>query len=122
MWGLGEYDTSISYMKSHRVVYSRFNTEADLLINFITWWSKPSNMPDVITGWNTAFFDVPYMYNRMLKVIGEVYAKRLSPYPTNRAAMRIDDIPGKQTARNGKRYTIMGLSNLDYLDLFKKFG
>ena len=122
VWGLGEYDTSISYMKSHRVVYSRFNTEADLLINFITWWSKPSNMPDVITGWNTSFFDVPYMYNRMLKVIGEVYAKRLSPYPTNRAAMRIDDIPGKQTARNGKRYTIMGLSNLDYLDLFKKFG
>ena len=122
VWGLGEYDVSASYMKSHRVVYKRFDTEADLLIDFITWWSKPSNIPDVITGWNTSFFDVPYMYNRMCKLIGEAYAKRLSPYYQNRNAMRIDEIPGKNTARNGKRYTIMGLSNLDYLDLFKKFG
>ena len=122
VWGLGDYNADVSYMKDHRVVYNKCDNEAELLIKFITHWSQPSNMPDVLTGWNTSFFDIPYLYNRMCKLIGVAYAKRLSPYPTLKNAMRIDDIPSRFKSRNGKRYTIMGISNLDYLDLFKKFG
>ena len=40
VWGLGDYDTEKSLMKSHRVVYKKCATEADLLIDFVTHWSS----------------------------------------------------------------------------------
>jgi len=116
IWGLGDYDIEKSYMKTHRVVYNKYATEADLLINFITHWSQPSNVPDVITGWNTRFFDVPYLVNRIHKLLGEAYVKRLSPW----GMIERRDIT--TMGRTQTAYELKGISNLDYLDLFKKFG
>jgi len=116
IWGLGDYDIEKSYMKTHRVVYNKYATEADLLINFITHWSQPSNVPDVITGWNTRFFDIPYLVNRIHKLLGEMYVKRLSPW----GMIERKDIT--TMGRTQTAYELKGISNLDYLDLFKKFG
>ena len=116
IWGLGDYDIEKSYMKTHRVVYNKYATEADLLINFITHWSQPSNVPDVVTGWNTRFFDVPYLVNRIHKLLGEAYVKRLSPW----GMIERKDIT--TMGRTQTAYELKGISNLDYLDLFKKFG
>ena len=116
IWGLGDYDIEKSYMKTHRVVYNKYATEADLLINFITHWSQPSNVPDVVTGWNTRFFDVPYLVNRIHKLLGEAYVKRLSPW----GMIERRDIT--TMGRTQTAYELKGISNLDYLDLFKKFG
>ena len=116
IWGLGDYDIEKSYMKTHRVVYNKYATEADLLINFITHWSQPSNVPDVVTGWNTRFFDVPYLVNRIHKLLGEAYVKRLSPW----GMIERRDIT--TMGRTQTSYELKGISNLDYLDLFKKFG
>lgn len=116
IWGLGDYDIEKSYMKTNRVVYNKYATEADLLINFITHWSQPSNVPDVITGWNTRFFDIPYLVNRIHKLLGEMYVKRLSPW----GMIERKDIT--TMGRTQTAYELKGISNLDYLDLFKKFG
>ena len=119
VWGCGDYDSSKSLMKTNRVVYQKFNTEADLLVNFVSHWSSPSNCPDVITGWNTSFFDIPYLCVRIQKLLGESYVNRLSPWNMR---PQVDQIDSKFKARHGKRYTIIGMANLDYLEVFKKFG
>jgi len=116
VWGLGDYDVEQSLMKTHRVVYHRYHSEADLLINFVTFISQPSMMPDVITGWNTRFFDIPYLVNRIHKLLGEAYVKRLSPWG------QIERRDITTMGRTQTSYELKGISNLDYLDLFKKFG
>ena len=116
IWGLGDYDVEKSLMKTHRVVYNKCDNEADLLIKFVTHWSQPSNVPDVVTGWNTRFFDIPYLVNRIHKLIGEAYVKRLSPWGM------IDRQDITKMGRTQTSYDLKGISQLDYLDLFQKFG
>ena len=116
MWGLGEYDSDKSYMKDNMVVYRRFEREDDLLINFITHWSSQQYSPDVVTGWNTRFFDIPYLVNRINRMLGEAYVKRLSPWGM------IDRQEITKMGRTQTAYELKGISQLDYLDLFKKFG
>ena len=116
VWGLGDYDKDQSYMKEHRVVYRKFDREDDLLINFITHWSSQQYCPDVVTGWNSRFFDIPYLVNRINRMLGEEYVKRLSPWGM------IDRQDVTKMGRTQTAYELKGISQLDYLDLFKKFG
>jgi DNA polymerase elongation subunit (family B) len=72
--------------------------------------------PNVITGWNTRFFDIPYLYNRMVKLFGDdTLAKRMSPWGLIKE--RNITINGKQN----QEYIINGIEQLDYLEVFKKF-
>ena len=41
------------------------------------FWMK--NYPDVMTGWNTKFFDLPYLCNRIKLLTDEKVVRRLSP-------------------------------------------
>ena len=116
VWGLGDYDTDKSYMKDNMVVYRKFDREDDLLINFITHWSSQQYSPDVVTGWNTRFFDIPYLVNRINRMLGEAYVKRLSPWGM------VDRQEITKMGRTQTAYELKGISQLDYLDLFKKFG
>ncbi len=116
VWGLGDYDTEQSYMKDHMVVYRKFDREDDLLINFITHWSSQQYSLDVVTGWNTRFFDIPYLVNRINRMLGESYVKRLSPWGM------VDRQEITKMGRTQTAYELKGISQLDYLDLFKKFG
>ena len=116
VWGLGDYDTDKSYMKDNLVVYRKFDREDDLLINFITHWSSQQYSPDVVTGWNTRFFDIPYLVNRINRMLGEAYVKRLSPWGL------VDRQDVTKMGRTQTAYELKGISQLDYLDLFKKFG
>jgi len=116
VWGLYDYDVTKSVMQDNRVVYVKLPSEAKLLENFVRWWSTPINTPDVVTGWNSKLFDMVYMVNRITKVLGEDQAKKLSPW--KKINYRPIHINGKEVAN----YEIMGVMQLDYLDLFKKFG
>ena len=116
VWGLGTYDVNKSLMKTNRVVYKSYESEADLLVNFITHWSSASHCPDVVTGWNTRFFDIPYLVNRIHKLLGEAYVKRLSPW------QMIERRDITTMGRTQTAFELKGISNLDYLDLFKKFA
>jgi DNA polymerase elongation subunit (family B) len=116
VWGLKPYDVEKTYMKDCRVVYKECATESQLLLEYIAHWSSPSQCPDVITGWNSRFFDIPYIVNRILRIHGEEFAKRLSPW----GLVDRRDITTMQ--RKQCAYEIQGIAQMDYLELFKKFG
>ena len=114
VWGLGEYDVEKSLMKEYKVNYYKFSNEYDLLKSFVQHWAQ--NHADVITGWNTKFFDVPYICHRVWKVLGEEWVKRLSPWGLVREASVT--IAGRENLA----FKIEGMAQLDYMDLYKKFG
>ena len=84
-----------------------YKTESELLKEFLRYWLDVK--PTIITGWNTNGFDIPYLYNRISKVLGEEFANALSP------------IQIVKYNPNKKMYRIAGVSSLDYLDLYRKF-
>ncbi len=89
--------------------------ERELLLKFISIWT--SNYPDVITGWNTVLFDTPYIINRIKQVLGDHYVKKLSPFGVvNSRDVKFMNGTKKQA------YEIIGVNELDYLDLYKKFS
>jgi len=55
-WGLGQFNN-----KQDNVIYKAFRTEYELLTDFINWWMIEENTPEVITGWNSKLYDIPYM-------------------------------------------------------------
>lgn len=65
---------------------------------------------------NCSFFDIPYIINRIYKILGENYVKKLSPF----------GIVGERKIRTNRGeqqcYDIIGVSELDYLELYKKFS
>jgi len=116
VWGLQDYDVENSYMQTHRVIYKQFDTEAQLLMDFIDFWHSNTHCPDVITGWNVKFFDIPYLVNRSLKVLGEDMTRKFSPWGM------IDRRDVTTMGRSQCTYELKGISVVDYLELFKKFG
>ncbi len=116
VWGLQPYDVENSIMQENRVVYEECASESELLLKFVAHWSLPSQCPDVVTGWNSRFFDMPYLINRILRLHGEDVAKRLSPWGL------IDRRDVTTMQRKQCAFEIQGIAQMDYLDLFKKFG
>ena len=96
------------------VRYIKCTDEKSLLLEFINDWSK--NYPDIITGWNIRFFDIPYLVNRIVNLLGERTAKRLSPWGWYKESS-ITGIGG----RRHQVYELVGVSALDYMDAYKKF-
>jgi len=95
------------------VDYRCYEDEAALLREFIYYWS--ANCPDVVTGWNINFFDIPYLIRRIYNVLGESYAKKISPWEL---------ISERKVTMKGSEeltYDIQGVAMLDYLDLYKKY-
>jgi DNA polymerase elongation subunit (family B) len=107
-WGQGPFK-----IKQDNVRYIQFNNERDLLNDFIHWWMD--NTPDVVTGWNIQLFDIPFIAKRIDRVLGEKLAKRLSPWGL--VSQKEVFIKGRQQIY----YDIGGITQLDYLDLYKKF-
>ena len=74
-WGLGPFNN-----KQENVIYKSFRTEYELLNSFINWWMIEDNTPEVITGWNSELYDIPYLARRLDRILGEKLMKRLSPW------------------------------------------
>tara|TARA_B100001057_G_scaffold264928_1_gene265140 strand:+ start:964 stop:3435 length:2472 start_codon:yes stop_codon:yes gene_type:complete len=116
VWGYGDFDTKTALISD--VKYTRCNSEEELLTKFIEFWSHPEIIPDVITGWNTRFFDIPYIINRTSKVLGIEVLHKFSPYGLQIPAPR----PIVTRGRENMVYEIPGIQTLDYMELFQKFG
>ena len=115
VWGLKPYDASKSELDL-KIEYRQFTTEEGLLTSFIDFWADPQNTPDIVTGWNTEFFDIPYMVSRMVHLLGEEKVKELSPW--KRIKRKEIFIKGRQQVA----FEISGVRSLDYMDMFKKFA
>lgn len=108
VFGCGDYTPHESNIK-----YYKCSSEIDLCRKFIRFWS--SDYPDVYSGWNTEFFDIPYLVNRFNKILGVQETKALSPWGViNNATGRKDD--------DKLKYNITGISGLDYLELYKNYA
>ena len=107
-WGVGDYHTDRT-----DITYVKCRDEKQLLFEFMKFWLK--NYPDIITGWNTKFFDLPYLMNRIKLIAGDKVANRMSPWNLiNREEIVVRGRP--QTV-----YQLFGIVMLDYLDLYKWF-
>ena len=109
-WGTSNFDSDKC---SQNVVYRKCKDERDLLLDFIDYWSD--HIPDILTGWYSEFFDVPYLVNRIRRVFGEEMILNLSPW--RRVEVNNKTIAGREMVG----YNIIGVTQLDYIDLFKKF-
>ena len=109
VWGCGEYKND-----NENVTYNKCGDERQLLEQFVMYWQQ--NCPHVITGWNTKTFDTPYLINRIRSVLSETWVKKLSPWGFVKE-QKIFGMGGREV----QTYEIYGVSELDYMDAFKKF-
>lgn len=110
VYGCGDFNNT-----RDDVIYHKCRDEYDLCKKFLADWS--ADYPDVYTGWNTEFFDIPYIVNRFNKILGEEETKKLSPW----GVIRERNVKGKH-GRELKSYTLMGVSGLDYIELYKWYA
>ena len=88
-------------------VVEAFRTEEELLQRFYQKYLEIN--PTILSGWNIDGFDIPYLYNRTVRVMGEQIATCLSPI--NRVYYN----------EHQRKYKIAGVSQLDYLELYKLY-
>jgi DNA polymerase elongation subunit (family B) len=108
VFGCGEYEIK------GKEIYVKCKDEHTLCKRFMELWKLKT--PDTITGWNTKFFDIPYLYNRFNKILGEDETRKLSPW---------NNIYERKTVINGREmieYKISGVSSLDYIELYKWYA
>jgi DNA polymerase elongation subunit (family B) len=107
-WGVKPFNN-----KQSNVTYHYCPSEYELLNHFINYWMV--DVPDVVTGWNIQLYDIPYICKRLNRVLGEKLMKRFSNWGLV--------TEGEQFIKGRKHTTfdVGGLTQLDYLDLYKKF-
>jgi DNA polymerase elongation subunit (family B) len=107
-WGVKPFNN-----KQSNVTYHYCPSEYELLSHFINYWMV--DVPDVITGWNIELYDIPYICKRLNRVLGEKLMKRFSPWGL---------VTEGETYIKGRKHTsfdVGGVTQLDYLNLYKKF-
>ena len=109
VWGCGDYNN-----ERDDVTYIKCRDEYDLCKKFLDFWHE--NAPDVISGWNIKFFDIPYLVNRFQKLFDEDVYKKLSPWSL---------INSRNVIVNNKNfvaYDMIGISVLDYIELYRWYA
>jgi len=109
VYGCGDFDNT-----RDDVDYIKCQDEYTLLKTFLMDWE--ANTPDIMSGWNIKFFDIPYLHNRMQRILGPDLTKKLSPW--NNIAEREKIIKGKKQIT----YEIFGISCLDYIELYRWYA
>ena len=107
VWGTDDYTVKKEY-----VSFVRCNSEMHMLDEFLKFWQD--NCPDIITGWNSKLFDMAYMCNRIINLMGERDVRKLSPWNVVRSD------PIEMMGKTLARFSILGVAQLDYMDLYKK--
>lgn len=108
VYGCGDYEVQ------GEETYIKCDDEISLCKRFLRDWQD--NYPDIITGWNTEFFDIPYLVNRFKNLLGEDEMRKLSPW---------NNVWERRTTFNGREliaYNISGVAALDYIELYKWYA
>ena len=106
---LGQYDN-----QSDNVTVHCYDDEKQLLYDLVEYFGK--HEPDIITGWNVRFFDIPYLVNRIKSFKdSQLKVSKLSPFGV---------VKEKKITKQGKEHTIFdihGIATMDYYELYKTF-
>jgi DNA polymerase elongation subunit (family B) len=109
VWGSDPYDN-----KAEDLTYYHFQSETRMLDHFLEFMAE--DVPDILSGWYSEGYDIPYIINRIERVLGEGESKRLSPYNK----IRTRNFLGK-FGKMEVNYIIEGVSTVDYKDIYMKF-
>ena len=107
-WGIKPFTHNRSDL-----IYHYCESEFALLNTFIQYWMD--NTPEIVTGWNLQLYDIPYICKRLNRVLGEKLMKRMSLWGL---------VSEGEVFIDGRKHTIFdigGVTQLDYMDLYKKF-
>ena len=99
--------------KQENVDFRPCHDEYHLLNSFLEWWIEDT--PDVITGWNVEYYDMPYLTRRIDRIMGTKVMKQLSPWKL------VSEEEHFVKGQTKKYIDIAGITQLDYLNLYQKF-
>lgn len=105
------------FEKDYEVKYMYCESEGKLLYQFLQVWGIVE--PDIITGWNINYFDIPYLIGRISKILGDDAIHRLGPTALKYNERTISVREHKQGT--GLDISIDGISVIDYMEAYKKF-
>ncbi len=108
-FGTKDYNT-----KEKNVEYIYCDDEVELLKKFTAFFKK--NYPDIITGWNSDGYDIPYVINRSKKTVSDNLPKKLSPID------KIEEFEANTKYGKQQQYRIAGITQLDYQILYEHFS
>jgi len=109
VYGCGDFNNT-----KEGVRYIKCADEYELCKKFLDDWIE--DCPDVLSGWNIKFFDIPYLVNRFTKILGEDAAKNLSPW------RMIRERTVKSTYGEKLAYELCGVATFDYIELYKAYA
>ena len=95
-------------------IYFKSDSEEQMLLQFLDVWQNRLDL-DIVTGWYCNLFDIPYIINRLRRLFNEQTANRLSPW--GQITWRTITIKGREQ----KFATLVGVTILDYIELYQKF-
>ena len=98
------------------VKFIKCETETALIEKFLEFWLDYN--PDIITGWNVKFFDIPFLMNRFRRLMGDEYILQFSPWGV--VSESSSKVSGWENKQEKKTWDMMGIAVLDYLDLYRK--
>jgi len=90
-----------------------FRTEQEMLDTFLTIIDDA----DILSGWNSEGYDIPYVINRIIRTMGKAETRRLcllNKLPKERTFEQY----GSETTS----YDLIGRVHLDYLNLYRKYN
>ena len=96
-------------------IYHRCRDEEDLILQFVDFWK--SDYPDIMSGWNSAGFDLPYIINRFTNLFGDEFVQQLSPVGKIRSR-KVFNANGKEQIL----WSVNGVSCIDYMEIYKTFS
>lgn len=113
-FGVGDFDVNkLTQEYQMPIIFQKCDDEKMLLEKLINFWCLVN--PDILTGWNIESFDIPYLFNRIIKTLGESHIKRLSPI----GRVKARTFNGSY-GREEVSYSIGGIAILDYIQLYRK--
>ena len=98
------------------VFYVKCENEEDLIKKFLKVWTSDAWRPDIVTGWYIEFFDIPYLINRISRILGMDWARKLSPWKI------LDERKIEFKGKEVQSFNINGIAVLDYYQLYRKFS
>lgn len=95
------------------------STERDLLSKFLNYLNKVN--PDILIGYNSDYFDIPYLYYRILNQLGDRKANSLSPIGKVKEQKYTNE-SGMTFYNEDQPIRIEGMYSLDYIRLHRKYS
>jgi len=108
VYGCGDYEIQDNEK------YIKCKDEWSLCKKFLSDWEE--NCPDIISGWNIKFFDIPYLFNRFNRILGPEYTRKLSPWGI------INERKVTTMGRENVAYEMLGVATWDYIEMYKWYA